>query len=344
MQVGLVTGRKRIELIDMPAPEPSAGKAVVEIGHCGICGTDVHAYLSGQPYNPAICGHEWAGTVSAAGAGVDNVKEGDRVAIGVATACGRCPTCARGDAHHCEAAFAGAIGMGPMAAPHGGFARAIAFEARRLHAVPNHISDTDAAILEPVAVAVHAVRRTELRLGDAVAVIGAGPIGQLVQQAARAAGAGHVFVIEPAAVRRRLSGELGADTLIDPDEQDAASVIRETLNQDGVDVVFECAGIPATIQQTVDLARRGGVASLVGVASQAAEIDAAGWLAKEIRLSASIAYLHEEFEIAKALVADGRIRCAPLHTSTVGLAELDAAFTRLASQPSEVKILVDPRM
>ena len=328
----------------MPAPEPSRGKAVVEISHCGICGTDVHAYQSGQPYNPAICGHEWAGTVSAVGTGVGNVKAGDRVAIGVATACGQCPTCARGDAHHCEVVFAGAVGLGPMAAPHGGFARAIAFEARRLHAVPSSLSDVEAAILEPVAVAVHSVRRTELRLGDAVAVIGAGPIGLLVMQAARAAGAGHVFLIEPAGARRELGGQLGADTLIDPNAQDAAAIVRETLGQEGVDVVFECAGVPATIQQSVDLARRGGVASLVGVASQHAEIDAAGWLLKEIRLSASLAYLHEEFEIAKALVADGRIRCTPLHTGTVGLHELDAAFAQLASQPSEVKILVDPRI
>ena len=342
MQVGLVTGRERVELIDMPAPEPSAGKAVVEISHCGICGTDVHAYQSGQPYNPAICGHEWAGTVSAVGTDAGNVKEGDRVAIGAATACGQCPTCARGDAHHCEAVLAGIVGMGPLAAAHGGFASAIAFEARRLHVVPNQIDDIDAAMLEPLAVAVHAVRRAEIRLGDAVAVIGAGPIGLLVLQAARAAGAGQIFVIEPVDVRRRMAGELGAHTLIDPHAENAADVIREVLNQDGVDVAFECVGVAATIEQTVNLTRRGGMAALVGVANPAARINPAGWLIKEIRLSASLAYLHEEFEIAKGLVADRRVRCSPLHTSTVGLTELDAAFACLASQLSEVKVLVDP--
>ena len=92
MQVGLVTGKGRVDLVEMPEPEPEPDKAVVQIDYCGICGTDVHAYISGEPYNPAICGHEWTGRVSAAGPGVVNVKEGDRVAIGIASACGQCPS------------------------------------------------------------------------------------------------------------------------------------------------------------------------------------------------------------------------------------------------------------
>ncbi len=114
MQVAMVTGKGRVELLDMPQPEPEPAKAVVAIDCCGIRGTDVHAYLSGEPYNPAICGHEWAGSVSATGAGVTNVKEGDRVAIGVASACGRCGTCRRGDAGHCETVFASLVGIGPL--------------------------------------------------------------------------------------------------------------------------------------------------------------------------------------------------------------------------------------
>ncbi|MCZ6657883.1 MAG: zinc-binding dehydrogenase [Gammaproteobacteria bacterium] len=343
MQVGLVTGRNTVELIEMPTPEPATGKAVVDIGYCGICGTDVHAYLSGAPYNPAICGHEWMGHISSVGAEVGNVKEGDRVAIGVSSACGQCPTCRRGDASHCEVAFAGAIGAGPHAPPHGGFASAIAFDATRLYHIDTGMTDEDAAILEPVTVAVHAVRRTNIRLGDTAVIIGAGPIGLLVLQAARAAGAGHTILVEPEPVRRRLGQALGADTTVDPTRDDVNDVIRTTLNQDGADVVFECAGIPKTVQHAVDFVRRGGVVSLVGLPNVPAEINVATWLVKEIRLSSSIAYVHEEFEISKHLVADGRINCAPLHTSTVPLGELSDAFATLASHPREVKILVDPR-
>jgi len=107
--------------------------------------------------------------------------------------------------------------------------------------------------------------------------------------------------------------------------------------------VFECAGIPATIEQSVGLVRRGGVVGLVGVPNRSAEINAAGWLMKEVRVTASLAYLREEFEITQGLVADGRIRAAPLHTSTVTLERLQDAFARLSSAPEEVKILVDPR-
>ena len=344
MQVGLVTGKGRVDLVEMPEPEPEPDKAVVQIDYCGICGTDVHAYISGDPYNPAICGHEWTGRVSAAGPGVANVKDGDRVAIGIASACGHCPSCRRGDATHCETVFAAAIGASPLAAPHGGFASAIAFEAARLYQVQGSLGEEDAAMLEPVAVAVHAVRRTDIRLGDSAVIVGAGPIGLLVLQAVRAAGAGHTVLVEPEPERRRLGGLLGADTLIDPTAEDARELIKHKLGASGADVVFECAGIPRTIQDAVNLVRRGGVVSLVGLANLPAEINPGSWLIKEVRLTASLAYLHEEFEMAMGLVADGRIRCAPLHTGTVSLDGLDGAFAKLADHPADIKILLDPRL
>ncbi len=344
MLVGLVTGKRTLELREMPQPLPAPGKAVVEIAYCGICGTDLHAFQSGEPYNPAICGHEWTGRVSAVGSHVSHVREGDRVAIGAAVACGGCAACRRGDAPHCETAFAGMIGMGPLAAPHGGFASAIAIDASRLYQVDSKIGDVEAAILEPATVAVHAVRRTDIRLGDSVVVLGAGPIGLLVLQAARAAGAGTVVLVEPQHSRRELGGTLGADKLIDPTDVDVAEAINAHIGEQGADVVFECAGIPRTIEQAVSLARRGGTVSLVGVPNRPAQIHAAEWLIKEVRIATSLAYLREEFDIAQGLVADGRIRCAALHTSTVSLQQMGDAFERLAEAPQEIKVLVDPRL
>ncbi len=350
MQVGLVTGQRDISLVDMPDPTPSAGKAVVDIRYCGICGTDLHAFLSGEPYNPAICGHEWVGNVSAVAREDQqrHVKEGDRVAIGVAAACGQCGSCRRGDAAHCESVFAGAIGMHPLAAPHGGFASALAFDIARLYGVAGSLSDEQAAIMEPVTVAVHAVRRTPMRLGDSCIVIGAGPIGLLVLQAARAAGAGSICVLEPSTSRAELAKQLGANHVLDPTAYAHSTELNEALapllgHAGGADLVYECAGIPQTIQTAVDLCRRGGTVSLVGVPALPAEINAASWLAKEIHLATSIAYLHEEFELAQALVVDGRINASALLTSTVTLDAMQDAFVRLAENPTEVKILVDPR-
>ncbi len=343
MLVGLVTGKSKVELIEMPDPQPEAGKAVVDITFCGICGTDVHAFQSGEPYNPAICGHEWTGTVSAVGPDVAS-KEGDRVAVGIATACGQCRTCQRGDAAHCEAAFMGMIGIGPLAAPHGGFASSIAIDASRIYHVADALSDEDAAMLEPATIAVHAVRRTEIRLGDSVVVLGAGPIGLLVLQCAKAAGAGTCLLVEPQSTRRELGTQLGADHLIDPaQEPDLAAAVNERLGKDGADVVFECAGIARTVEQAPSLVRRGGVVSLVGVPNSASQIMAAEWLFKEVRLTSSLGYTRDEFEVTQGLVQDGRLDCAPLHTSTIGLGSLADAFSALSADPGEVKILVDPR-
>lgn len=343
MQAGLVTGKGRVELKEFPEAQPAPGKAVVQIAYCGICGTDVHAYQSGEPYNPAICGHEWCGTVSAAPSDT-GLREGDRVAIGIAPACGTCSTCLRGDHEHCEQAFTGLIGTGPLAAAHGGFAPAIAIDAARLYSVEDGIDEPAAALLEPATIALHAVRRTPIRLGDVVAVMGAGPIGLLVAQCARAAGAGAVIVIEPHPDRRALAGHLGADLLIDPHREDSAERIAAFAGTAGADVVFECAGLPATIDAAVALSRRGGAVSLVGVPSAPSTIQGAAWLVKEIRLTTSLGYQREEFALTQALVKDGRIDLAPLHSGTVGLAGLAGAFETLSNATSEVKILVDPRL
>jgi (R,R)-butanediol dehydrogenase/meso-butanediol dehydrogenase/diacetyl reductase len=346
IQVALVTGKNAVTLEEFPAPQPDKGKAVVDIAYCGICGTDLHAFLSGEPYNPSICGHEWVGSVAAMSSSDNshNIREGDRVAIGVATACGNCPSCQRGDASHCETVFAGATGMHPNSAPHGGFAPSICFALDRLYTVAPSLSDTQAAILEPVTVAVHAVRRTGIRLGESVVVIGGGPIGLLTLQAAKAAGAGHLTLIEPEPLRRQLGESLGANLLIDPRTENSAEVINAALGQAGADVVFECAGIAATIQTSVDLVRRGGKVSLVGVPNGASEIYGAVWLIKEVNLTSSIAYLNEDFEIAQGLVVDGRIQTETLHTKTVGLRGMQEAFVELANKPAQVKILVDPRI
>lgn len=341
MHAALVTGKRTIEFVEFPLPEPDTVRTVVEIQYCGICGTDLHAYLAGDPYNPAICGHEWSGQVSAAQE-ASGFREGDRVAVGVATACGRCATCRRGDPGHCETVFAGMVGVGPNAARHGGFAPAIAIESARLYHVDDRVRDTDAAVLEPLTVAVHAVRRTAIRLGDTVVVIGAGPIGLLVAQCARAAGAGRIAVVEPSDERRKNAAELGADVVVEPGEGLAEQLGREFASQ-GVDVVFECAGRAETIDLAASLVGRGGKVSLVGVPVDSSVIRGADWLVREVELTASIGYQREEFAIAQQLVIDERVRLAPLHTATFGLADIGEAFERLVDPVGDVKILIDPQ-
>lgn len=338
MQAGLVTGHRQFELVEMAEPTAQPGTAVVDVHLCGICGTDVHGYLGHAPYNPAICGHEFVGTVSAIGDGVRGLTEGDRVVAAVAAPCGRCTNCRAGRGPYCSTAFLGMVGRDPLAPPHGGFAKRVAMDATRLIGVPAGLSDVQGAIVEPTTVALHAVRRTPIPLGATVIVQGCGPIGLLTLQVARAHGAGRVVAIDLNPTRRTTALAVGADEALSPDEA------RDAFGKLGADMVFECAGVPATVQTAADLARQGGTINLVGLASGQATIDPGSWLRKEITMVASLGYLHHEFPLAMDLISAGQVRVEPLHDMTVTLAELPTTMAALGDNPSHaVKVLVDPR-
>ena len=343
MHAAVITGQNQVELREVPEPIPAARGIVVDIAYCGICGTDIHAFQSGRPYNPAVCGHEWAGTVSAVGAEVRDISEGDRVVVAVPPPCGRCAACRAGQGDRCLTVFASATGRDIKDPLHGGFAPRIGVAADRVVKVNAALSDLQAAQVEPATVGFHAVRRSGIRIGDVAVVQGAGPIGLTTLQWVKAAGAGELIVVEPDASRRRLAAELGATLTVGPDE--AAPIVAERTNGLGADIVYECVGRGFAVQSAVDLARRGGTMCLIGVADTDATITPAMWVVKEIALVAALAYTHEEFEMAMGMIADGRIRLEPMHSATIGLGDLGEMLGALASgQSGQAKVLVDPRL
>jgi len=341
MHAALITGKETVEMVEVPDPVPMAEGAVIDIELCGICGTDIHAWQSGDPYNPAICGHEWTGVVSAVGADVRSFAEGDRVVCAVPPACGHCEACAAGQTSWCQTTFMVAVGRDAHAQVHGGFAPRIAAHRSRLVHVNPALSSIEAAQIEPATVGFHAARRTQPELGDVCVVQGAGPIGLVTLQSAVAGGAGQAIVVEPNEARRALALDLGATEAVSPDE--AEQLIRERTKGLGADVVYECVGRSETIQQAVDRVRRGGRVCLVGYPIGDATIAPGVWLVKEARVSAALAYTHDDFERCMGLVADGRLKLEPMHSSTVRVTELDAAIADLASGSSaQTKVLVDP--
>jgi (R,R)-butanediol dehydrogenase/meso-butanediol dehydrogenase/diacetyl reductase len=339
---GLITAKETVEFLTFEQEPPRPGCVSVDITLCGICGTDIASFRSGHLHQPSVCGHEWVGTIGDIGPAVDGLEQGDRVVVGVPAPCGSCPECEGGLTEHCRTVSAVARGRDALAPPHGGFAPKITVAAARvLHAHPN-LTDEDAAQVEPATVALHGIRRAGIVPGDTVVVQGAGPIGLFAMQFARAAGAGHVLIIEPSESRRRVGLDLGATMALTPDE--ATDAVNDLTGGIGADVVIECAGVPALLQTAADLTRSGGRVQLLSFLSQPATINAGRWLAKELTVVASNAFTHDDFRRSMTFLSDGRVKAAPLHTRTVPLDDLDGALRDLAGGSSaDIKVLVDPR-
>ncbi|MEL6982857.1 MAG: alcohol dehydrogenase catalytic domain-containing protein [Actinomycetota bacterium] len=210
MRAAVLTAPQTIEIADVPEPEATPGTVVVAIDRCGISGTDLEAFRTGQLPAPAWFGHEWAGRVVEIGEGVEGRFCGERVVGAVPPPCGRCRTCRAGIGEHCEEALALIVGTHPTASATGAFAERIRVHARRLHRVPDGVDDSGAALAEPAAVAAHAVSQAQQRVGDLVVVVGAGTIGLLVAELARVAGAARVLAVDVEPLRRELACTLGA--------------------------------------------------------------------------------------------------------------------------------------
>lgn len=344
MHAALITGAGAVDLVEFEEPRPATDGVVVEISLCGICGTDVHAFTTGRPYSPSVCGHEWVGTITDRGRSVSSLDEGDRVVIAAPPPCGRCIECRRGLTGHCRVAFRSVLGQDTDAPPHGGFAPRLAVNSDRVVRAHRELTDCEAAQVEPVTVALHGVRTSTLKLGDTAVVQGGGPIGLATLQVAAAAGAGRTIVVEPNPHRRRLARLLGATDVVAPGEA-AQQAIADATAGVGADIVYECVGKPFAIQSAVDLARRGGSVCLLGLIDDDAIIAPAVWLGKEIRLTASLAYQHEDFQMAMTMIVDRRVNVEPLHSETIGLHDLASALAQIASgAPRLVKVLVDPQL
>jgi (R,R)-butanediol dehydrogenase / meso-butanediol dehydrogenase / diacetyl reductase len=342
---GLITGERRVELVEVPEPVALPGHAVVAVERCGICGTDVSAYKTGHPYTRFLHGHEWCGTVVAVGPDTlhpTGLAPGDRVVCGSPPPCGACAECRAGLTGRC-ARLLDIRGPGGEPPPqHGAYAERIALDARRLVPIPADLPADIAAQVEPAAVALHGVRRSPLRLGDVVVVQGCGPIGLLAVQVARAAGAGLVVAVEPEAARRSAASELGADVAVEPGEA-ALDAVRAATGGLGAAVVLDCAGTGPALDGAVRLARPSGWVTMVGVSSTPVTIDPSLWLVREITVATSLAHTWDDFQAVLALVADGRLQLAPLHSATVGLDGLADAFAGLAAADRGwCKVLVDP--
>jgi (R,R)-butanediol dehydrogenase / meso-butanediol dehydrogenase / diacetyl reductase len=337
-----LVGQGAVQSRSFQAGPPRPGQVGVEILLCGVCVAEVKAFKDGSGHGPSLCGHEWVGRVRQVGDGVTSVAVGDRVVVAVPDPCDECPPCSAGRPEFCSFVMSVARGRDEHAPPHGGFARSLTVAEYRVLPVGDQISDTEAAFVEPAAIAYHAVARANVAPGDTVAVLGAGPIGLLCASVAKVAGAEHVVVIEPSGVRREAARACAADAAV-PDDDEAGAVINELSGGRGASVVLECVGAGDSVQQAVDLVRQGGRVVLLGDAS-VTTISPKLWLAKEVTVVASAGYSRGDIRQVVELMAAGRLAIGPLHTRTIGLGGLAEVLGDLAGDGSrEIKVLVDPR-
>lgn len=339
MKAAVYKAKQRLEVEEVATPTPGPGEVLVRVKYCGICGSDVHRFMHDMVRPGAVLGHEFCGVIEELGEGVEDWVVGDRVVGGG----GNPPPGSTGGLSAEPRYTPRTLGLRASSAP-GAFAEYVAMPAWRALPMPDGVSDELAAIVEPCAVAMHAVRLSRLRLGDTVAILGGGPIGLLALQLARAAGAGRVFVSEPAPARRRAAEELGADRVLDPTELDVVSELVEETGGIGPDVVFDCAGARRTLHDSLEVVRREGQVVLVSLAWEEGYILPVEWVGREIEMKASYGSLPRDWQLSLDMMRRGLVRSEPLISaeSIVPIEGIQEAFMGLMSPDEQVQILVSP--
>ncbi len=338
MQAAVYHGKEDIRVQDWPDPELASGEILVRVRYAGICGTDMMIYSGKHPraVPPRVLGHEIFGSIEGAGPSVDPTwKKGKRVAIFPLISCRQCTPCKEGNAHVCEKL--GVIGVDCD----GGFASYVKATPNQVVAVPDSLDDEQAALLEPLSVAVHAVRNASFRLGDEALVTGGGPIGNLLAQVLRASGAREVIVAEIKEFRRALAERLGFRT-INPAEENFQEALQRLIGQRFVDCVFEASGFPGAYRDAVQCCKVKGEIMFVGLPKATPEVDILGLVFKEIRTSSARVYTLRDYLGAIALLARCAVDVRTIITDRLLLKDAPLGFQRMLGAETSLKILLAP--
>jgi len=344
MKALLLSEYLHLELADLPQPTPGDHDVLLRVAACGVCGSDVHGYdgSSGRRIPPIVMGHEAAGAVAALGSAVTGFRVGDRVTFDSTVFCGACHFCRQGQINLCDRREVVGVSCAEFRRP-GAFAEFVTVPAHILYRLPEVLSFPEAAMLEAVSVALHAVSLADVQPGSTALVLGAGMIGLLLLQAARVAGCARILLADLDDTRLHLGAELGADHVINTAHTDLVQEIAHLTAYRGVDLVFEAVGRAETVAVAVDCVRKGGAVILVGNIAAQVPIPLQKIVTRQIRLQGSCASAGEYPE-AIALVAGGQIQVKPLISAVAPLRDGPDWFRRLHSrEPNLMKVVLDPR-
>ncbi|MGZ5324018.1 MAG: zinc-dependent alcohol dehydrogenase [Solirubrobacterales bacterium] len=332
-----VTPERGLAEVELPDPEPGPGEVAVEVAFCGICGSDLHMLPSPAIAPGTVMGHEFSGRVAAVGDGVEGWETGERVCVYPGAPCGECPNCLSGNAHICVQLPLRGHGLGGR---QGAYAERVVVDATTLFRLPGEVSDEHGALVEPLAVGVHAVSLAGGDPSQPAVVLGAGPIGVMSALAARAAGWERLVVVEPGERRRAAIQELGFAALSLEGVHEA--VIAE-LGGELPAAVIECAGHPDALGLALELVRGAGTVVAAGVLEEPVPLNQLLLILKEVRIQGAFGYRREDFARAIELLASGGVPAASLVTEVAPLSRAQELFDELSRPGTEqLKVLLDP--
>lgn len=333
----------QLSLADVPAPAVGPEEVLVAVKACGICGSDVQGLdgSTGRRRPPLIMGHEAAGVIAQPGRGAAAWQPGDRVTFDSTIYCGQCGFCRTGEINLCDHRRVLGVSCEDYR-QHGAFAEFVAVPQRILYRLPDAVPFEHAALVEPLAIAVHAARRSPVRLNDTAVVVGAGMIGQLLVQVLRAAGCGQIIAVDVAPDKLDLAARLGATATVNSSSADALKEILHLSAGRGADLAFEAVGVGATVDLAIRCVRKGGAVTLVGNVAPKVELPLQVAVTRELTLSGACAS-QGEYPACLEMLARGAIQVAPLLSAVAPLAEGAAWFDRLhRKEPGLLKVILAP--
>ncbi len=331
MRAAVLEDKMKLVIREVPDPVLDRDEVMVKVRFCGICGSDLHTYREGAAVGS---GHEFSGDVVEVGPDVKGWKVGDRVAVEPCISCGECEWCRRGETGLCEQYYVALLQF------KGAFSTYAKAKYHYLHKLPDELSYEDAALVEPTTCALHAIRLSGMIKGDVVAVLGLGPIGQLVARVARVLGAKAVYASEISQSRIDLARDT-VDEVVDAGACNPVDRILELTNGRGADVVFECAGSAVTTLQSIALARMGGTVVIAGICFEPVEMPISQIMLRGLTVKGSICFYEGDFASAFNLIKDKKIDVAPLITCKMPLDDINEAFEK-AMRSEGGKILIKP--
>lgn len=327
-----------IEFRETPRPIAAEGQVLVRIMRIGICGSDIHVYHGKHPFTryPVTQGHEVSGRIEAVGSGVEGLSVGQKVTIEPQVCCGHCYPCTHGKYNLCEELKV----MGFQTT--GTASEYFTVDAAKVTPLPETMSYDEGAMIEPLAVTVHAAKRFPELKGARVAILGCGPIGILLMQSCKALGAASVLVTDVSDYRLSVARSVGADYAVNTGETDMEQALRDAFGSDKADVIYDCAGSDITMGQAIRCARKGSTIVLVAVFSKLASVDLAVLNDHELELNTSMMYRHEDYVDAIRLVSEGKVQLRPLMSRHFAFRDYLKAYQYIdENREMTMKVIID---